>query len=333
MTSEETKLKKLLLDNKATTAQGLQLYNLMTARGEAFPLELEELVLHLVLRDNPERKDLTSRLVHVLKSLGKEVPAQLQETLHQQAREEEWGRDHQKDAFEYHTRSGLKDLDPEFLPIYEKCRKFSMTSVERMYALYKAVNYVLDSGLPGAIVECGVWRGGSMMVVASTLLARGITDRELFLFDTFEGLPKPDTKVDIDLWGNRAIDGWVSLSAGDEKSGWANASIEDVSANLISTGYPEAKLHFVKGMVENTIPNSAPEHIALLRLDTDWYESTKHEMLHLYPRLANSGVLIIDDYGHFQGARMAIDEYMKAEGVKGLLCRIDYTGRLMIKTP
>ena len=84
-------------------------------------------------------------------------------------------------------------------------------------------------------------------------------------------------------------------------------------------------------MVEDTIPNQAPKEIALLRLDTDWYESTLHELEHLYPRLVSGGVLIIDDYGHWRGAREAVDEYIDKHKLKLFLTRIDYTGRLCVK--
>jgi hypothetical protein len=88
------------------------------------------------------------------------------------------------------------------------------------------------------------------------------------------------------------------------------------------------RIHFHTGMVEDTIPRLAPERIAILRLDTDWYVSTKHELEWLWPRLSSGGVLIIDDYGHFTGARKAVDEFF---GGQTFLFRIDYTGRLVTK--
>jgi len=105
----------------------------------------------------------------------------------------------------------------------------------------------------------------------------------------------------------------------------------EVQANLRSTGYDEEKLIFVKGMVEDTIPGLAPESIALLRLDTDWHASTRHELIHLYPRLQPGGVMMIDDYGHWQGARKAVDEYLSGLDVPLLLQRVDYTVRSAIK--
>jgi hypothetical protein len=104
----------------------------------------------------------------------------------------------------------------------------------------------------------------------------------------------------------------------------------EVRAMLMRTGYPAERMHFVPGLVEQTIPGRAPERIALLRLDTDYYESTKHELAHLYPRIGAGGVLIVDDYGHWCGSREAVDEYIAEHRLPLLLQRIDYTARLAI---
>ena len=320
-----------LLDGTATLDEGLRLYSLMTDRGLAFPLAWEELVLRLCLRAEPDRLDLNARLRHVLTMQGKPVPAETEQAFAEHAAREERVRDHQRDAAEYHAKTGTADMDPAFLPIYERCRGYTMTSVERMYALFTAIKYLEEAGIDGDIVECGVWRGGSVMLVAHTLSALGSTVRNLYLFDTYEGLPRPDQEKDVDVWGNRAIDGWLPRSINEEKSHWAEASVEEVKANLLSTGYPAAHLHFVKGMVERTIPDAAPTRIALLRLDTDWYASTKHELKHLFARLSRHGVLILDDYGHFKGARAAVDEFFQSCRIPILLHRVDYSGRVGIK--
>jgi O-methyltransferase len=231
----------------------------------------------------------------------------------------------------YDLKTGMGDLEPEFFPFYERCSKFTMTSWERLYNLHAAVRYIIRANIPGDFVECGVWRGGSMMMVAHTLLALGCTDRRLLLFDTFEGLPKPDEALDVDVWGNRGIDGWRPHRKTDQSSDWAYASLEEVRANIESTGYPMGQVSFVKGMVEETLPAKAPGAIAVLRLDTDWYSSTRHELEHLYARLSRGGILILDDYGHFQGARKATDEYFQTLDVAPLLTRVDYAGRIAIK--
>lgn len=231
----------------------------------------------------------------------------------------------------YHLKTGMGDAEPEFFPLYERCRGCTMTSWERLYALYTAVRYIVKADVPGDFLECGVWRGGSMMMAALTLLSLGRTDRRLMLFDTFEGLPRPDEVLDVDVWGNRAMDGWRPHRKTDQSSDWAYASLDEVRANLESTGYPMDKVRFVKGMVEDTLPANAPDALALLRLDTDWYSSTRHELEHLYPRLSRNGILILDDYGHFQGSRKATDEYLKTLETSPLLIRTDYAGRMAVK--
>lgn len=220
------------------------------------------------------------------------------------------------------------DFSPEDRELVSAVSPYTMTSPERIIGLVRGVEYAVRRGLPGAIVECGVWRGGSMLAVAKTLLRLGATDRDLYLFDTFEGMTEP-TSHDVSFDGQTAADALRSGSPGDLVH--ANAPLERVRDVIRSSGYDPRHIEFVKGMVEDTIPDSAPDQIALLRLDTDWYESTRHELTHLYPRLVHGGVLIIDDYGHWQGARKAVDEYFAELGAPLLLNRLDYTGRVAIK--
>jgi len=205
-----------------------------------------------------------------------------------------------------------------------------MTSVERMYALYKAVEYLSSSRIAGDFVECGVWRGGSMMCAALALLQAGDADRNLYLYDTFEGMVPP-SDADIDFQG---LSGAAQLSAqqrSEDSHIWGYAPLEAVRRNMASTGYAEDQTSYVCGPVEQTIPTTVPKTIALLRLDTDWYSSTRHELHYLFPRLAKGGVLIVDDYGHWQGARRAVDEYFASSDIKVLLNRIDYTGRIGVR--
>ncbi len=229
--------------------------------------------------------------------------------------------------------AAFRDADPAFHALYERVKAFSMTSIERLYAMHKAAEYIVKARIAGDVVECGVWRGGSMMMAALTLLALGDTGRRLVLFDTFEGLPMPDKEKDVDLWGNSNYDEWTRHRRTDVSSDWACASLDAVRENIKSTGYPMDKVVCVKGMVQDTIATYLPEAIALLRLDTDWYESTACEMRLLYPRLHEQGPLIVDDYGHLKGQRQAIDEYFAETGETLLLNRIDYSGRLAVKGP
>lgn len=227
-------------------------------------------------------------------------------------------------------KTAFKNMDSEFESIYQKCAPFTMTTVERMYSLFTAIKYTVENDISGDIVECGVWKGGSSMLCALTLKQLGATDRKLYLYDTYSGMPEPIDKDKEAFTGNDAMEKWKERQI-DGNSDWCHASIEEVQENLISTGYPEDNIIFIKGKVEETIPNRIPEEIALLRLDTDFYESTKHELEHLYPKLSERGTLIIDDYGYWAGAKEAVDEYISDNGIKLLLHRIDETGRVAIK--
>jgi len=218
------------------------------------------------------------------------------------------------------------DYDPSTVELYQKIKPYTLTSHERMSALRQAVIYLVKAKVPGAFIECGVWRGGSMMAVALTLVELGSTDRDLYLFDTFETMPPPG-EHDVDVWGTHANEYYEDALAAP---GFAYLPQEQIRSLLEQTGYPADRLHFVKGMVEETIPEHAPEQIALCRLDTDWYESTAHEMEHLYPRITPGGILIVDDYGHFLGSKRAVDEYIDKHGLALLLNRIDFTGRLVV---
>lgn len=211
----------------------------------------------------------------------------------------------------------------------------TMTNPLRVHALIDAVGYVCAADIPGAFVECGVWRGGSVMAMLLKLLDLGVTDRDVYLYDTFEGMTAP-TEADTSMFDGSALESW-NQAQGEGKRGWDQLfgagvyTIDTVRALLESTGYPAERLHFVKGPVEQTLPDVAPDRIALLRLDTDWYESTRHELEHLYPRLERGGVLIIDDYGHWEGCRRAVDEYFSTHLPRPLLNRIDYNARIGVR--
>jgi O-methyltransferase len=215
--------------------------------------------------------------------------------------------------------------------ILAEVEPLSMISAERLLANMDAVRYAIRRGVPGALVECGVWRGGSVLAMVRTLLELGTTDRDIFLFDTFEGMTKP-TMADTSAFDPPALDTWQEHDGGGAWEYLFNAevfNVDRVRQTLEDTGYPAQRLHFVVGPVEETLPMNAPESIAVLRLDTDWYESTAHELEHLYPRLSPGGVLIIDDYGHWDGARRAVDEYFGDQPI--LMTRVDYTGRMGVK--
>jgi predicted O-methyltransferase YrrM len=223
------------------------------------------------------------------------------------------------------------DVTDEEWIIYSKVQPLTMLSLERFLANLRAIEYIVQNRIPGDIVECGVWRGGSAMAMALALLRLSDTSRTLWMYDTFQGMTDP-TDADKSHGGIGAEELLTAAKEHEVRERslvLAYASLEDVRNNMRATGYPMNRIRFIEGSVEQTIPGTLPEQIALLRLDTDWYESTRHELIHLYPKLTPGGILIIDDYGHWQGARKAVDEYLTNS--RTFLNRIDYTGRLAVK--
>jgi O-methyltransferase len=214
--------------------------------------------------------------------------------------------------------------------IMAKVRPFTMTDDAALSGLIHATRYITRNRIEGDIVECGVWRGGSMMAAAYTLLALGDTTRSLHLFDTYEGMSAP-TERDIDPRGRQAQALLQADQSNKSTDIWAYASFADVRQNMHATGYPQERIHYVQGKVEDTLPQQMPTKIALLRLDTDWYESTAHELKHLYPNLSPNAVLILDDYGYWAGARQATDEYFSKLDFKPFLHRLNHPARLLIK--
>jgi hypothetical protein len=229
--------------------------------------------------------------------------------------------------------ASLRGVDRQ---IVEQALPYTMTGIARLRAVVESVRYCVSRELPGAFAECGVWRGGSVLAMILTLQALGRSDRDVYLYDTFEGMTEP-TEHDVSRAEGQALAEWRTAQRKGTRAwpGWFGDDVfseADVRRLVLSTGYPEARVHFVRGPVEETVPATAPERLALLRLDTDWYESTRHELVHLYPRLSDQGVLIIDDYGHWEGARRAVDEYFAQHGPPPLLHWIDYTARICVKS-
>jgi len=207
------------------------------------------------------------------------------------------------------------DMEKEFLRIWETVSPYTMISIERGYALYSAVRHLLIRDIPGDFVECGVWQGGSCMLMALTVLAEKAEPRPIWLYDTFAGMTEPGDEDRIASTGQAVSERW--------HPGWWAAGTESVTKNLSLTGYPEEMFRLVEGDVCKTLDYETPGHCALLRLDTDWYASTK--------KLSRGGLLIIDDYGHFSGSRQAVDEYFDGKPDRPLFHRNDYTGRSAVK--
>lgn len=229
----------------------------------------------------------------------------------------------------------LSTASPEHQRRVQRCLPYTMGSPERLLATIDAAEHVVRRGVPGALVECGVWRGGSVLAMVLSLQSLGVDDRDVYLFDTFTGMTEP-TDEDTSGFHAPASEEWTAAAAeGRDAYGGLFApstfGLDQVRRLLHATGYPPEHIHLVAGPVEETLPGGAPDEVALLRLDTDWYSSTRHELEHLYPRLARGGVLIVDDYGHWEGARKALDEHL-ADEPPLLMARTDYTGRMMVRT-
>ena len=199
-------------------------------------------------------------------------------------------------------------------------KPYTKTSQKRLEAMVASLRWIEEEAIDGDVVECGVWRAGNIM------LARKIApDRVCWLYDTFTGMTEPGPE-DISISSQLP-----ALPRYHASPGWCLAALEDVKSDLaVMDCFDEQRLRFVVGDVAETllIAENLPDQIALLRLDTDWYASTKIELEVLYPRLVSGGVLIVDDYGHWQGSRQAVDEYF---GNMVTLARIDYTAVMLVK--
>lgn len=237
-----------------------------------------------------------------------------------------------RDGLVLFLEGAYPDLDPDFVPMYRRSVECTAASVERLYALYTALRYLVARGVDGDIVECGVWRGGNCMLAGLALQHLGDSDRRIWLYDTFSGMAEPSER-DRDVYGGKALDmrGQQFTAEGRPTPFQFVASREQVAANMETTGFPAERTVYVEGRVEDTLPARRPDRLALLRIDTDWYESTAHAMRHLYPLLAPGGVLLLDDYGDWPAVREAVHEVLAEQREELLLHRIDNTGRIAVR--
>ena len=216
----------------------------------------------------------------------------------------------------------LHDLDEDARQTIVRVKDHTMMDPEKLYALIAAVRYICKHDIAGDIVECGVWRGGAIMAAALTLDQLGSDDRRFYLYDTFAGMPRPsqrDRPLAEDLDTVAYFEG---RQTGDDSSDWCFASIDAVRRNLATVPYDQDKFILVEGKVEDTLPQTLPGPIALLHLDTDWYESTRHQVEHLMPLVVPGGVLIVDDYFYWSGNRDAVDEYLDRHKIRVLLTKV-----------
>jgi hypothetical protein len=221
-------------------------------------------------------------------------------------------------------------------------KRLSMVSPERLLATLMSCRYVCESGVAGAFVECGVWRGGNS-IIAADVFGRHEKDRRVLLFDTFEGMTEP-TEHDFDNRRRKPARNLWEMEQRSKHSKLASAwecvlrprkrpyaTLDNVKRHFLEAHIAGDRCEFIKGDVIETlnIECNLPQRISVLRLDTDWYESTKKELEVLWPRLSPGGVLMVDDYGHWAGAKKAVDEYF--DGHRPFFHYIDHTGRLAVK--
>ena len=216
---------------------------------------------------------------------------------------------------------------------FEICQQYSMTDHMRIFALMKSIEFTKQHNVNGDFVECGVWKGGNL-ILFQRFIEKYNLDKKIFAYDTFEGMSKPE-EIDITPEGvsaNKLLKKLYDKGVNRKDNILiADCSIEEVKNNFQKFS-SKKNLFCIKGKVEETLENkeNLPNKISILRLDTDWYSSTKKELEILFPLLEKNGILIIDDYGYWKGARKAVDEYFIDKKVT--MFKIDFTGRMIINS-
>ena len=234
------------------------------------------------------------------------------------------------------------ELEEEARAFFPRVLPYTMLSPQRLITLYQQAAHCEQNGLPGVFVECGVWKGGSVALMALANLNHGKARRHIHLFDAFTQICEPDAAVD----GERALRETKQLSPGAGTSGkltplsgfydsMGGPGTLEGNKDLLEKriGYDPKFSHYHKGWFQDTLPKDAPSmgEIALLRLDGDWYASTKICLEFLYDKVIKGGFVIIDDYGTYEGCRKAVDEFRQARKIPDFLNHIDETGRYWIK--
>jgi len=217
--------------------------------------------------------------------------------------------DFQIEMAKYYVKISMGDIEPSFTSIYDRCKAWSVASVEQLYAIYQAMEYVVKAGLPGDVVDCGTGRGGAAMTAMLALGHFGVTDRRILLFDN------SDTTAAV-------------TSAARARP----ETDSDLRDRLNTTGYPSGLVSVQQGMLERTLAADLPRDIAFMRLNTDCYASTMQALSALYPRVVPGGVIVVDDCGPLLGPRKAFEDYCAEGQLPLLLSRIDYRSRVAVKT-
>jgi hypothetical protein len=213
--------------------------------------------------------------------------------------------------------------------VVDTIKPYTTTTVEQQWAFISALKYVHMKGIAGDIVDCGVWKGGNLILAG--LVGQKLGSRwQIWGYDTYEGMSEP-SELDIRIEGGTSAKKQFTEGQRDAYNAWYYSPLEEVSSNIKQCGLDLSNYRFVKGKCEETLTRAEnlPDKISVLRLGTSWYESTSKELEILFPRLAKHGVLIFDDYGHWVGAKKAVDEYFRDRPI--LMNRIDYRARSIIK--
>ena len=189
---------------------------------------------------------------------------------------------------------------------------YTMTGRVRLDTLERCIEDILERGVPGDIVETGVWRGGSMILARAILKVRGSEDRKIWCADSFEGMPVPTES-----------DAGKSKDEDFSDRDYLAVSLDQVKANFARFGLLDDRLVFLKGWFSDTLPKAPIERIALLRLDGDLYESTMDALVPLYDKISVGGYVIVDDYHSWPGCRKAVDEFRAIHDIGAPLVAID----------
>jgi hypothetical protein len=192
---------------------------------------------------------------------------------------------------------------------------YTMMPRPRLVRLEQSVREIARNGIPGDVVECGCARGGSAALAALSLKREHSTKR-IYLFDTFEGLPAPTSH---------------DPASASEWTGKCAGSLQEVQ-ELFERLDIMSQTVFVKGLFQNTLPSEAPDQIAFLHMDGDWYESTMTILLNLWDRVSQGGIVQVDDYGDWEGCRRAFDEFVEARGITLMRHSID-GGAIWVRKP
>ncbi len=221
----------------------------------------------------------------------------------------------------------LSEKDKSLIEIVEK---YTMTPRIRIFNLLQALRHLKEKSIEGDYVECGVWKGGNILLFKKFLNNEETQNRNIYAYDTFEGMTDPDEN-DFEISTNIKSKYLLENDYHKKTNNWGVCSLEDVKKNILINKSDLEDINFVKGDVLKTLNNEnyIPKKISLLRLDTDWYQSTKKELEVLYERVSAGGIIIIDDYGHWGGSKKAVDEFFSNKYV--WMHYVDYACRLIIK--